>query len=336
VGLLFFGPEDPRLDRLSFMLTRPLVLLLVLLLATLARADEPPLAWSAADETEIARRAAKALPVRARGRDWQRAQGASITVFSEVDARFSAEASLFMDRLRERFQGVFSGERRVDRRPDLYVFADRAGFEAEVKAKARGWYRYEHEGANRFREHALYTFVDAPAERRLEAFPRSILVHEGTHMLVRELLGTEKIPPWLDEGLATYFQLWRLGETNEANLEGRRLRLVRGKDLKAARAEGRLPSLAALLDRAREPGPKLWNRDDFGPIGHADYAAAEALMVYLMDDPKRRKLVSRALDLARGGDDPRAALVGGGAKAAAALEAAWLAYVDEVLAPVVK
>ena len=292
-----------------------LPLLLVLVLLGPARADD--FAWDQKAETEISRREKAVGKVDRIEEHWFHVTTARYEVYSQVDARFTAELSLFMDLLRERFGAVIKGSDKADRKADVFVYDSQAKFKARVKSSARGYYRYTYDGNGKFTEHALYSYVAREEERTFTKFWTPILLHEGTHQILRERVGCRpRIPKWFDEGLANYFELWDLRRTPAQNLEARSGRVVNSDTFKTSFEKDTFIDLDALLSL----DDKAWDADDFGPVTKGHYASAETLFVTLMADPGTRKLVGNMYDAVFAGTDPADAL---DARTRKKLKASW-------------
>ncbi len=275
-------------------------------LSSLLALSTPSLAedwkWDANSEKEIARRLKTVQKVDRLDATWFHVSTARYEIHTQVDANFTAECSLFMDRFRDQLAGVFKGPDRVNRKADVFIFDSQAKFKALLNSSARGWYKFAFDGKGTFTEHALYTYIASAKERSFAKFYRPILLHEGTHQILREHAGARgKLPKWFDEGLATYFQLWDLGKTAAQNLDGRAAAGVVNKEyFKTSFEQKTFPSLDALL----EIKDADWAKDDFGPITKGHYAAVESLMVFLMSDAKERKRVAQMYEAAIAGEDP--------------------------------
>jgi len=264
-----------------------------------ARADD--FTWDAKAEKELAKREKKVDKVQRLGATWFHLETETFEIHADVDARFTAECSLFMDTFRERFAKTFQGESRVDRKASVFVFGSQEKYKAEVKSSGRGLYKYHFDAQGKFTEHALYTYVEGTKDSSFTKFYTPILLHEGTHMLIRERVGARlSVPRWFDEGLATYMQLWDLTKSAAQNLQDRPKKVVNAEYFKTSFEKNTFPELEALLAiQAKE-----WASDDFGPITKGQYAAVESLFVYLMSDANERKKVSRMYEAVVAGNDP--------------------------------
>jgi hypothetical protein len=150
---------------------RVLALALVLLLPALGLlAKDAGFAWGPAEEKEIAKREKKADSVHALDLDWTHVPGRTYEVHSEVDARFTAELSVFLDTFHDAFEKIWKSPVLVAKRPEVFVYSSQERFEARLKSKARGWYRCRWEGDGSFSEHALYSYAASAAEKDFTHF----------------------------------------------------------------------------------------------------------------------------------------------------------------------
>lgn len=283
--------------------------------------------WTKPQEREIAlreKRVAKRLKLNG---EWHHLASIDYEVYTQVDARFTAELSQFMDLFRAQFRSVFKGEVKVRRRPEVFVFSSQEGYQAQVKSSGRGWYRYRFDGQGRFTEHTLYTYVKDGSERKFRQFYHPILMHEGTHQILQELAGRNGIPHWFNEGLATYFQLWDLRLSSAENRKRRPGRLINAGDFLASHESEAMPGLRKLL------AIEKWSPDDFGPETRANYSAAESLLLYLMNSDETFKLVNKLYAEVLAGRDPAGIM---GETELERLESGWRGFIEKRLLPLAR
>lgn len=229
-------------------------------------------------------------------------EGAHWRVETEVSARFTAELTLFMDLFHEAFHKLLEELEPtavVERKPTVVVFATKERYAREFSDGSRGHYRYHWDEHGTWDELHLYTFIEKPEEREFAQFYQPILLHEGTHVLLRCVLGQNDCPVWFDEGVATYFQFWDLRLNVSQNLKTRYARSFYRGRLKEAYAR-ELPDLPPLL--AVES--KAWNPDSMGPIAERHYALAESVIDALLGEPKGRPVFKALFDRLKQGETP--------------------------------
>ncbi|RMG16809.1 MAG: hypothetical protein D6731_05330 [Planctomycetota bacterium] len=275
--------------------------------------------WSARERKQIAALEArvekgKDFPFRLEGRRWN--------VETAVSARFTAELALFMDSFSDAFDGLMKeldAEPLVERKPTVQVYASRADYAKQHTNGSRGYYRYRWDADGRFTELHLYTFVEWPREREFSRFYHPILLHEGTHVLLRVRLGKAANVKWLDEGTATWFQFYDLRASVKANRKTRARRSTFRKDLARALAKG--PRLSDLLSL----GPLTFNPDGMGPKALEHYGLAESFVDFLLSSRRGAEVYKQAFHRLREGKVPllEPALV-------ARLEGPWLAHARRV------
>ncbi|MGF1525874.1 MAG: DUF4124 domain-containing protein [Candidatus Competibacterales bacterium] len=118
------------------------------------------------------------------------------------------------------------------------------------------------------------------ARQRDDEITRAVARHEATHAVIAGLFGP--LPPWLNEGLAEYFEdLVLVGGQRRVEADDYWLGLLRSN----AR---RLPSLRVYM----ELPPQRW----YGNPAF-NYAMGWSLVYFLFDHPQRRALLGQTLQL---------------------------------------
>ncbi|MCA8958912.1 MAG: hypothetical protein KDC38_00300 [Planctomycetes bacterium] len=204
---------------------------------------------------------------------------------TEVDARFTAELALFMDRFRTAFDGLLEGLHdgsQVEGKPRIYIWDTKEEYERAEPGGSRGYFRYTYDAQHKMRL-TLYSFVDGAEERQFKFFYYPILIHEGAHCLLKSYVGEARLPMWFDEGVATYFQFWDLRASGRQNLKSRHQRSFFRDLMKETYLEAP-PSLAELR------GVHVWNPDNMGPIANRHYAFAESFTDLLLSSKEGRKV----------------------------------------------
>ena len=91
---------------------------------------------------------------------------------TEVDARFTAELALFMDRFRTAFDGLLEGLHdgsQVEGKPRIYIWDTKEEYERAEPGGSRGYFRYTYDAQHKMRL-TLYSFVDGAEERQFKFF----------------------------------------------------------------------------------------------------------------------------------------------------------------------
>lgn len=239
-------------------------------------------------------------------------------VETNVSARFTAELALFMNKLSVSFDGLIQGlhdGKKIERKPTAVVFDEKSEYQKMFPGGSRGYYRYNFSG-NTFDELHVYSYIDREKERNFKFFYHPILVHEGTHLLLRTYLGKTAIPAWLDEGVATYFQFWNLAAPGKHNLKTRYSRSIY-RDVLRKEFLAKRPTLEELF------GIETWNPDNMGPIANRHYALGESFVDFLLSSPAGQKLFKRIFDRLQSKEELFSA------KEIAQLDRAWHAHIQK-------
>lgn len=175
--------------------------------------------WKRSEEREI-EKIAKSLEPDKDG-FWTRETDNWI-VRSNVSAAFTAEASMYMEIFQEVFQKVFYFKTglSLDTKPTFTIFWDRAEYLAipDMPQWTAGvfMFGYGRKNGELFYELNLYAHLVPDKKGNLsERFvdsPLPTIQHEATHCLLAKLMGPgyPKLPVWLNERMATYYEYWDL------------------------------------------------------------------------------------------------------------------------------
>lgn len=278
---------------------RPLLCLSLLLLSLSAHAGQPTWVWNS---PEMARIKQLSTLVKAEGGFYIVDTGVW-NVRTDISAMFAIELTCFLELFEKQFLEVTQIKRdpQVKARLSAKVFAKEADYRALFNDGSRGYFRWKYENTDNFTEFTLYSFAEKPEEREFKAFYHPILLHEGTHMMLQRFAGTNKLPVFLNEGLATYFQFWNLRKNLGENLLQRKnSSFFRKLILERVRSDKTYaPDLAALFKMA----DKDWNTDKMGPLAKFNYAQGEAFIEALATDPAMRGILPPLLANALEGKD---------------------------------
>lgn len=280
-----------------------------------------PWVWSEKELREIGKREKKA---RERAGAFEIREGGWI-VRAEVDERFAAELSLFMEQFSGAFEEVFPFRATASVEPTVMVYDTRDEFVRRFPHGERGYFHYAWSG-KKFSEFHLYTYVDHPMQRDFARFPYPSLQHEGAHALLRRIYGQNLIPAWYDEAVGAWFQAYDLKKTLEENREFSRY--TRSEYFWPLRRElGKYgeqpPPLSRLTDLRRE----TWNTDGFGETTKRNYGLAETLGDYLLSHPRGKKPFAKLHEGVRKGRGYESL----DEKDLERLEAPWQEHVQELL-----
>jgi hypothetical protein len=272
--------------------------------------------WSKADKKQLKVLAKSAtqgesFPHVVEGEHW--------TVRTEISVVFTAELALFMDRFFVSFGELLEGlelDPRIPLKPTVEVFSSNTSYvSAGHPAENRGYYTYKWGSAGEWTHLHLHTYAAKASEKNFAGFYRPILLHEGTHVLLRRLMGKVPNAKWFDEGVATWFQFYDLSGSVKANRKQRYRRsmfLAKGH-LKRAVAKGppKLADLIALDD-------DTWDPDKMGPIANEHYALAESVIDACLSNKKGAKIFKTVYGRLRAEETPHVA-----SDDAGTLEKAW-------------
>lgn len=239
------------------------------------------------------REALLAKHVRPEGEGFFRASGGAYVIRTDVSAAFALDAACFLERFRSQLRHIFR-DPPVERYPPLVViYRDEARYRRAIGGGgARGMFIAP--------QRTLFTYLAADkGERDFATFYSKILLHEGAHQLLHALCGP--LPPWFDEGVASYFQEWDVRRPVAENLERLKTTHFRFGDVKDAFGTERWVPLRTLL--ALEPAQ--WAPDDYGPRTLLHYAEAASFISYLLSSKPGQKTFARVYEAAR---DPHQAI----------------------------
>lgn len=282
---------------------RTLILILTLALSLTAHAGQPAWVWNSPELQRI-----KHLSTLVKSEDGFYVVDTGVwNVRTDVSAMFAIELTCFLELFEKQFLEVtqIKREAQVKARLSAKVFAKESDYRAIFNDGSRGYFRWRYDfkdNTPEFSEFTLYSFVEKPEEKDFKAFYHPILLHEGTHMMLQRFSGTNKLPVFLNEGLATYFQFWNLRKNLGENLQQRKnasffrkLMLERLRSDKAYTAD--LATLLKIED-------KNWNTDKMGPLAKFNYAQGEAFIEALATDPALRGILPPMLANALEGKEP--------------------------------
>ena len=227
--------------------------------------------------------------VRKRG-DFYSVKYGGYIIKSNVDKQFTAEAALYMRKFYETFRKFFKPKPKVKTTPVVYLFKDRESYQDYVRKefkndtliKAGGFY------SGRPGKSELFCWHNRPG-KGFAAFPKMVMQHEGAHQLLSYILGTRRIPIWFNEGVATFFEGWKIDEEYDANIERLRKTHRRFPIIRKAFGTNKFHDLAYLV----KLNYKTWTPDKFGSKTTMHYAEVESFMTFLMVSKQGRKFFAK-------------------------------------------
>ena len=210
---------------------------------------------------------------------------------SEKDIRKAAER---LEQFREVFRQVFSKVNFNSPIPTtVVVFKSQAAYNPYKPIKADG--KIDKNIAGYFQSGDDVNYITLSVEGDASETYETIF-HEYVHFLVRNNIGNSNVPPWLNEGLAEYYQTLTIENDQKATL-------------------GNLQSghLALLQQNKLIPFDVFFNVDNYSLHQQSDdgvglfYAQSWALMHYLMqgNNGARNPQLLKFLDLLMSGKTPR-------------------------------
>lgn len=215
-------------------------------------------------------------------------------LMSNISCQETLRLGKLLETLFGAYRAVFNYEGKTLLKLDVKVFRTAADFRSYLQARgvqlppgARGYY------SPTFQE--ICAFWIAPAEKGPAGHHHTyrILLHEGTHQFLHTIC-RGRIPPWLDEGLAVYFEASRFTDS--------------GKLVTGLIPEERLKYLKRIYKKTRKPSmpyEKLMNHQEAlpGPL----YGEAWAIVHFLCHDSggAHRKYFGQYYQAILAGQDPR-------------------------------
>jgi hypothetical protein len=129
-------------------------------------------------------------------------------------------------------------------------------------------------------QYTIFTFARSGKEQTFAKFDHGTLIHEASHALLSAVLERADLPPWFDEGVATYYGHWDLRVRPNFNIAYRSTRTPYQKHFSDhCRENGSAEiSLAELLS------VRTWNPDKMGTEAIHHYATAESFINFLMSN----------------------------------------------------
>ncbi|MBN2712928.1 MAG: hypothetical protein JXR97_10945 [Planctomycetes bacterium] len=211
---------------------------------------------------------------------------------SQIDAKFTAECSLFMEIFYDVFVNAFGMKKKpaLDAKQTLIVFASEAAYQAKCPITgSRGYYSPG--------ELELVTYMEAGRLLTFSNCYHPVIQHEGTHALFHRFMGKKPIPFWLNEGMATFYEYWDYRSTVDPMSSGSSGKKARMKRLTLSYRKH------FLRDWIRDSGgvyPKLsyvmglnsyaqWDVDNMGRKTGFHYGAAECVADWMHSDKNARK-----------------------------------------------
>lgn len=212
-----------------------------------------------------------------------------LEVRTDVSPRFTAEFARFMLIFVEEFPEIFpvDPKGRVMVTLRAKVFSNEAKYAAATgMAGSRGVFIWRWTGRG-FDIFDLNGYAENEGEHAWKNFGIKVLQHEGAHAMLQKYVGRDIIPVFFNEGVATYFENWCLGQSIGENIDARAARSPRWRWLEKAydREDAELPDLkeSVLMDR------ETWDAGGDREKLLLHYALAESFTDLLVSHKKYRK-----------------------------------------------
>ncbi|NBV85592.1 MAG: DUF1570 domain-containing protein, partial [Verrucomicrobia bacterium] len=222
--------------------------------------------------------------------NFQRFDSASYTLYTDAPSEDAAEAILRMDKIaaeyRTRLGGLF--EVNIRQRMPLVLFSRTEDY--------RG-FGFDPDSAGAFTGDALFVSIRRDASGAINERTWRVMQHEGFHQFTSAVI-RRSLPPWLNEGLASYFE--EAIFTGDGIVSGV-VPLKRAQQVAMGIKEGRLASVSSMMTMSQES----WN----AKLEGANYDQAWSMVHFLAnaEDGKYRVPFLRFLQsLARGTSKERA------------------------------
>lgn len=221
-------------------------------------------------------------------------------VRSQIDATFSAEADVYLERLATTAAEVLGLPPPREHEPaEVTIYDTQDQYQRGIGklACSRGQFDWWYAGAWAPPVYTIQTYIASAQERQFAHFCLPILNHEVTHFLLQCRAGRHRIPDAIHEGIASYMQSWNIFQDASWNRAHRRSAFA--VDLARGIRHGTLPSFSTLI------GVPTWDVDNFGPLTNARYAGAESFIDFLVATPAYHGFLHTLLSAAFEGEDTR-------------------------------
>jgi hypothetical protein len=153
-----------------------------------------------------------------------RFKGACCTVRTTGPAAVANDVGKMLDAHLKVFRSFFTGPFRDKSEVQVVVFSSRAEYDAYLSSK----------GQAKAVRNAMYnpslheSLIALEGDGTTRMLPLEVVKHEVTHHVLHLYMGDDDLPPWLDEGVACFFQYWNTADSSAVNVEQNRERATRG------------------------------------------------------------------------------------------------------------
>jgi hypothetical protein len=280
---------------------------------------EPYLQWHKKSLSEIKKRTQQVTLVQ---ETWYVLETKNYQIETQISPLFTAELSLYMDYLYQHLVKILKFPIKIKAKPKVVIAQDKTTYQRLIGIvnDSRGFFKWSFEdGGKKWPELTLYSFIEFEFERDFQYFYIPILNHEGTHQVIQMQAYTQRIPPFLDEGLATFIQYWRFHEKENSARSQRSEHLPFAK---TALAQKKMPPLEELVDIAAP----AWVIDDFGPKTKLRYGAAESFVAFLLESDEGRDYLGNIYKAALDGQNVREKI----GNKLRLIEKAWLNFLEKM------
>ncbi len=225
-------------------------------------------------------------------------------VKTEINPHFTAEVAVFMEIFSSTFWEIydFNLDTKLRIKPTIVIYDSKAKYMKKVgMSGSRGVFTHAYRSIDddAFVRFHLYTYMQKDRLLNFKNCYLPVIQHEGTHAMLQTLMGKRRIPCWLNEGMATFFEFWdyhgggKPAGRRRKDKKARHARLCvsyRKNELRPGikRGNSMYPRLSYLLALGSH---RRWDPDCMGETTRFHYALAESFIDFLMWDKKGRKVL---------------------------------------------
>lgn len=231
-----------------------------------------------------------------------RYEGETWIVYTEHSANFTAQVAKYMRMFSEIFHKAFMLKREYrfkDVKPQFFVYQSKAAYMAATGAHensggrfSRRWQK-DRNGQVVDVKLTLSTYFETDKKEPLlnHQAPLRTIQHEATHCLLQRIFGAQRIPKWLNEGTAEYYESWNIrrkissagnSKKDVAARNERRALSTGAKRLRHAIKnynQGNLPRMDYLVSLKTSDD---WDNDNFGARTSFNYCLSQSFIDFLM------------------------------------------------------
>jgi hypothetical protein len=224
-------------------------------------------------------------------------------VKTDIDKRFTAETAMFMDIFCDIFREIFDFKTgcEVEIKPEMIVW-DSGDKYMQYRGipGSRGVFMHQQDGKGGFQIFGLYTYMEKERLLQFKNCYLPVITHEGTHAMLQTIMGKKRLPVWLNEGFATFYEYWdyRSGASpSGSKAKDKKARNTRrtvsptSRELRKGIQNyhgGQYPPLSYLTGLVTH---KEWDVDGMGDNTRYHYNLSESFIDFMHTDKKGKKLI---------------------------------------------